>query len=84
MADASAGIPGALSAAGMRALPKAAGEIDAMVVNTAMHLKALTGRSGGSKHPLGSWPEPAITCGGCQGWWCLRWGGVRCRDPEYG
>ena len=33
----------------MRALLKATDEIDAMAVNTAIHLKALSGRSDGSK-----------------------------------
>ena len=40
----------------MRTLLKATGtdEIDAMAVNTAVHLKALTGRSDGSKQLLES------------------------------
>ena len=42
----------------MRALLKATDEIDAMAVNTAMHLKALTDRSDGSKQLPESVMEP--------------------------
>ena len=55
-ASAAAGMAGSLSSTGMRALLKAATEIGAMAVNTAMHLKALTDRPrpDGSEQPLKS------------------------------
>ena len=58
MATASAGMTGTLSTSDMRALQKATDEIDSMAVNAAMHLKALTGRSDGSKQLLESMHMP--------------------------
>ena len=52
MATASYGTAGSLSTTGMRALLKAADEIEALAVTTAMQLRALTNRSDGSKQLL--------------------------------
>lgn len=54
MATAAAGMTGSMSNTDLRTLLKATDEIDAMAVNTAMHLKALTDRSDGSKQLLES------------------------------
>ena len=54
MATASAGTTGSLSTTDMRTLLKATNEIEALAVTTAMHLKALTDRSDGSKQLLES------------------------------
>ena len=51
---AATGMTGALSAAEMRTLLKATGEIEPMAVTTKSHLKVLTGRSGGCKYLLES------------------------------